>query len=152
MFSTFVANEIHLIPSFHEEGEQFWSAITLEINKMFLQVTYQRSQDAELKKTVFLLSAEQLERLSHMDDIEISEVNLASPGSLNKTGEWRLEPLSKIYVGSEPGKNWQDIFIYLLDDGKKYIDSAMGTEEKDFTQVHCIFNKKTIRKNSPNKK
>ena len=152
MFSTFISNELHLIPSFHNEGEQFWSAITLEINKMFLQVTYQKSQDAELKKIIFLISAEQLEGLSNMKDIEISEVNLASPGSLNKTGKWRLEPLSKIYVGSEPGEDWQDVFIYLLDDGKKYIYSAMGTEEKDFTQVHCIFNKKTTQKKSRNKK
>jgi len=142
MFSTLIENELRFIPTCREEGELFWSSVTLEFDKIFLQVTYQKATVPELQRTILLLTAEQLERLNHYDEVEIVEVNLASPGYLNKTGKWLLEPLSKIYVGFEPEEHLQEAFIYQMDDGQKYIDSALDTEEKNIRKIHCIFDKK----------
>jgi len=142
MFSTLIENELRFIPTCREEGELFWSSVTLEFDKIFLHVTYQKATVPELQRTILLLTAEQLERLSCFDEVEIVEVNLVSPGYLNKTGKWLLEPLSKILVGLEPVDHLQEAFIYKMDDGQKYIDSALDTEEKNIRKINCIFDKK----------
>jgi len=143
MFSTIKEDELHFMPFIYKKGQKFWSSIMLEDNKALIQVTYHEPPDDEIPKTAFLQGAEQLERLTNVDELELIEVNLLSPAWLNKKGKWLLDPLSKIFVGSEPGEHWHDVFIYELDNGQKYIESALETKEENVTQITCVFDKKT---------
>lgn len=69
---------------------------------------------------LFLFSPEQLLELASQP-VRIIETNVVSPGYLNGTERWQMEPLSEIRVGIDPNHDGQrEIFVLVITSGRRY--------------------------------
>ena len=134
MFETHVEGEIPLPAEFGYPNVRAWSYVHCHLFAPWLhvvrQVTYQDKGGGEpyvLQDMLFLAEVGQLVELQAIPQVKIVSVDLMSPGPLNGTGHWKLEPLAEIWEGLVPmGFGPRRAFVYVLEDGRRYLDDAFS--------------------------
>ncbi|MEB2651466.1 hypothetical protein SOP89_08775 [Pseudomonas siliginis] len=112
MFETYEAARLPALPSFERDTTR-WAFIAQAANREWFYVTHQYFQDGDpecvcsqqfmIPDAIGLMSLIQ----SSTDCAFVSEVQLVSPGWLNASEGWRMEPLNRlIYVPSEEGRSY----------------------------------------------
>lgn len=142
MFETNDQAEIPLPPEICEPGERAWSYVRSRLHVPWLHVVYSRTceEDGEtvtLREMLFLTRVEQLQPLQKIGT-KIVAIDLMSPGHLNGTGRWQLEPLVEIWEGTVPQTEDQRAYVYVLVDGRRYVDAALDTPEGELMNRHCV--------------
>ena len=104
-------------------------------------------EDGELyavQETLFLAQVQQLAQVQGIPRINIVSIDLMSPGQLNGTGHWKLEPLAEIWEGLVPMEHGnQRAFVYVLEDGRRYFDAAPDAAESDLIDKHRVIKVRT---------
>ncbi len=101
MFETYEAARLPALPSFERDTTR-WAFIAQAANREWFYVTHQYFQDGDpecvcsqqfmIPDVIGLMSLVQ----SSTDVAFVSEVQLVSPGWLNATETWRMEPLKRL--------------------------------------------------------
>lgn len=143
MFETHDHAEIPLHLEFRDAGERLWAYVRTRLHVPWLHVVYglTHEEDGEsytLRETLFLSEAEQLEQLRQQPRLSLVSVDLMSPGHLNGTGRWQLEPLAEIWEGTVPQTESQRAYVYVLADGRRYADAALDTPEGELRNKRCV--------------
>jgi len=89
------------------------------------------AQDAghEVKKS-FIVPEERvldLVRLQGAPRVWIESISIISPGHMNGSEGWQMNTLAAIWTAVEPDAPSQHANVYELDDGRRYVRSALGT-------------------------
>jgi len=98
MFETY---DTARLPSFFaKDGEYLWSYVGIHLQYAWFQVTYRITvEDAvDISETLFLSHVEQLMEITKRDNIKIEFVDLVSPGYMNGSKRWKMEPLREIWL------------------------------------------------------
>ena len=143
MFETHDSAELPIPHGLGDPGERAWSYV---VNRLFVpwmhvvrRVTYE--EDGEpyaLHETLFLTRVEQLLQLQKDPKAKVVAIDLASPGQLNGTGRWKLDPLAEIWEGIEPGTDGQKAYVYVLENGARYLDSALASSESELRNLRRL--------------
>jgi len=142
VFQTNKAAEVFIPFELSNNEIQAWDYIQYRLNMYWLQVTYSIVNDdgEESHNTIFLAHLEHLTQLRSMSGLTFYDVYLVSPNHMNGGKGWKMETLKEIYLGQEPGSEYeQEAYIFILDNGNRYVQSYMGSEENDLTQKELIF-------------
>lgn len=139
MFETHVEGEIPIPAEFGAPSVRAWSYVLCRLFKPWLHVVRQVPYPAdeggeafELQETLFLSHVEQLPPVMRVPGARIVSIDLMSPGQLNGSGYWKLEPLAEIWEGVVPSKRGdQRARVYVLEDGRRYFDAAPEAAESD---------------------
>lgn len=106
------------------ENRDVWTYVNLPLNRPWFYAMYSVNLlEGGIDETVLLSSVDQVTDLLHQcsTEIKVRQLMLVSPGSLNQTGHWRMEPLKEIWRGQlTDGGNQIDMFR--LADGRHYIN------------------------------
>lgn|GEM_PF-4617485 len=71
-----------------------------------------------------VLDLAQLHRDPH---IWVESVLMVSPGFMNGSSDWQMNSLAAIWTSVEPDAPSQYATVYELDDGRRYVRSALGS-------------------------
>ena len=142
MFESYKEAEVEIANHFLDEGNQVWEYIFRRLHTSWFHVVVSPSEkeSEHCSKIFFLSSVDDLQILQLDKSLIISELSIVIPGRMNGTKTWKMELLEKILVGFEPDLgNEQQIFVYELNNGRRVIDSAMNTPEKDIIDLDVVF-------------
>jgi hypothetical protein len=95
-----------------------------------------RDVEHEPKKS-FIVPEERvldLVRLQNVPRLWIESISIISPGYMNGSAGWQMNPLAAIWTASEPDEPSHEATLYELDDGRRYVQSAFGTALKSLVQ------------------
>jgi len=121
-------------------GGQFWSHVTLKLDAPWFHIAFniQSSNGSIRQNVIFVTDIKDLVDLNNDKLFEIEQVYLVSPGHINKYGKWMMEPVSEILAGLEPEYDLL-AYIYVLENGNRYMDSDLGTREQQLMDVKPIY-------------
>ena len=88
----------------------------------------------QFHQTIHLTTLNQL-----LDIRTIFQVDLVIPGHMNKQDRWQMHPLKEIIQAVEPGTEGQTAYVYVLENGERYVHSNMGTLETDLIDAKIRF-------------
>lgn len=117
--------------------EQYWAAAELALCHPWFLVTFRHTQETdatdtlEITRTILLSNVTDVEHWAHQEQggsMQLESVLLVSPGHLNGTDGWRMEPLSAVWTAEEPSTGGQMVDIYETRAGVKYVHSMLGTQ------------------------
>ena len=122
------------------DDSHLWSHVSLRIHVPWFYVTYSMDYDDGSKRVniLFVSNINDLVSMNSETSIQVEQVYLVSPGHLNKSEEWLMEPIGEILVGLEP-KHDQAVYIYIVKNGNRYIDSALGSKEAVLRDITTIY-------------
>ena len=95
----------------------------------------------EVGKTVFLAdirSVEQFVSNECSESILFDAVQIVTPGQINGSTHWKMEPLKAVWLSSEPGMD-QTADIFETFDGVFYSNSTLGTPVNELTERKIRF-------------
>lgn len=122
------------------EGKHVWTFVGLVVNRPWFLVTY--SREGEGCETLLLSSVDQVVDVlaKHRQEINVDQLQLVSPKSLNRSENWLMEPLSEVWRSAAENDK---VMVYYLEDGRCYIDSFRLPESSQTGDLACIirFNK-----------
>ncbi|MDO8777963.1 MAG: hypothetical protein Q7K57_56455 [Burkholderiaceae bacterium] len=121
-------------------AEQYWAAAELALCRPWFLVTFRHTQakddaDAfEMTRTMLLSNVKDIECWVQQEkggSLQLESVLLVSPGPLNGTQSWKMEPLSAVWTAEEPSAAGQVVDIYETKAGVKYARSMLDTPIED---------------------
>lgn len=118
-----------------DPSEQYWVAAELALRHPWFLVTLRHTEalddeDAVITRTMLLSNVKDVERLAHPETdgpMQFESVFVITPGHLNGTEEWKMEPLNAVWVAEEPSATSQVVEIYETKGGVKYARSMLET-------------------------
>lgn len=138
----FETNEAARLPSFFaNDGEYLWSHIGIHLQHAWLQVSYRITveNDQDISETILLSHVDQLIEMQNRDNIKIAFVDLVSPGYVNGSDRWKMEPLREIWLcASDKWPNQQE-YVFLLESGARYKGLGAASSENEFHEDRLIF-------------
>lgn len=139
MFKTYQSAEV--FNPFAEANEKYWSYAEMGLHLPWFYVQYSRNFDDESCHSMFIFSRiEQLQELAENPSVKIIEVNVVTPGYINKSDSWQMGRLTKILkgMGVLEGSD-APIFIYVLTDGTEILYSLAGGRATKHTKFETVF-------------
>lgn len=122
-------------------GGHVWSYANLTHEKVWFYASYQvrKSETSAWPETILLSSVDQVSELyrGFQGLIEDVQLMLVSPGRVNHSDAWKMDALKEIWCGRDP-ESQDSVFIYELDDGRRYIDSHRAVDCSELLELECI--------------
>lgn len=101
-------------------------------------VTRHREDQDYTSQTVLVSSTEQLLAFPLEDgDFSVLEIQLVSPGWINGTGRWKMEPLTEIWRAREK-ESGQLADIFVLQNRSRYAVTALGPVESELDNPRLV--------------
>lgn len=144
MFETNDGAEISIPPVFGEPGVRMWSYVKRRLHMPWFHVVcrfmYEDDEEAyALNQMMFLTRVEQLLQLQQEGPrIQMVAIDLMSPGHMNGTARWKLEPLVEIWEGTKPETDGQPAYVYVLENGTRYPFSALSDHASDLRHMRRV--------------
>ncbi len=143
MFETHDSAELPIPPGLGDPGIRMWSYVVCRLFVPWIHVVRRvnHEEDGEpyaLHETLFLTHVEQLLQLQGDPEVKIVTIDLVSPGHLNGSDRWKLEPLAEIWEGIEPGTDVQMAHVYVLKNGARYLDSGLASSESELRNLRRL--------------
>ena len=142
MFETYSHAKVVMPEELRSPDEQAWWYVKLSLHIPWFYVTCEidYGNDEILNQMLLITQVKHLVDINKSKTIKIKEVDLVTPGQINGEGKWKMSPLSEIWIGGEPGiEHYQEASLFVLEDGKEYIDSALNTEKKNLLDLTRVF-------------
>ncbi len=144
MFKTDASNKIDLISNDVEYG---WEHVSLFFQHYWLYVTYEildknnadRAKNEIPTETVIFWRIRHLIELSKASSVKIKFVDLGSPGYMNGSERWKMEPLREIWLCADPAKPDTPCKFFVLENGIRYKDLMGGETVEGFKEDQLIF-------------
>ena len=145
MFETHESSRLGVPPECDTPFVTVWASVFTRTQTPWLHVAYKTLGMSEDSVTViiFLRHPEQLAEMKEYKRVEIIEVNLVSPAYLNGFDRWGMEELDEILEADEPATGHRQVaHIFVLTGGKRYVDSALDTNENKLLNPRSLFKAK----------
>ena len=141
----FVTYEEHKTPfsGIFGDGEMHWRAAELALQRLWFLVSVSDfesldSRDSFRASRTMLLSriadVEELAELESASHLQLESVFIVTPGHVNGTNRWKMEPLRASWKADEPSAPDLLADIYETAEGATYVDSVLGTSAKKLTR------------------
>lgn len=146
LFQTHETDSACIPPGLAQDGWNYWSAIRLMGQVRWFIVTFwSGSQEDRCKETMFLIDTGHLFWLSEptTSGVDVDEIYVVTPGHMNGTASWAMEPLSEVWSATGPqGVNAR---LLVTRAGRRYVDCNLAESEAELSDLKC-----RIRLSGPN--
>lgn len=147
MFETYSNAKVVIPEELKDPGEQAWwyVKLSLHIPWFYVSCDFDYGNDEVLTQMLLMTQVKHLVEAKKSKAFKIKHVDIVIPMKMSQKSNWKMYPLSEIWVGSEPGiEHYQEAFIFILENGKEYIDSGLNTGRKDLLDLTKIFSQNYI--------
>lgn len=142
MFETNAFARIPVPIGLYGDGEDLWTYVALNIHMPWFHVVHETTGEGNYlsKSMLFLSRVEQILFLQQQTDSTILQIDLVSPGYMNGTGLWKMEPLKEIWKGLESdSKHKQGAHVFVLMSDERYCDSSLQSPETQLQDMRLVF-------------
>lgn len=140
MFQTADSSRNPIFSSLAGEGRHVWSAVTLPLNRPWFFVPYTSlTEDGPHTSSIMVDSTSQITELTCLigDQFRLDDVLLVSPGWVNHTDGWKMEPLEAVWEGQDPIRGTK-VQMFCLTDGRRYLGTPMDVEPSSLVDLVCV--------------
>ncbi len=118
----FETHDVAKLPFIAEPGEHYWSYVFIHLNCPWFLAEFSTCQEYgySLAQTAIFSNVSQLTTLARRNDIQLRYVELSSPGHINGTDRWQMEPLREIRARASNKNQANSELVFLLENGKCY--------------------------------
>jgi hypothetical protein len=116
--------------------EQRWTVTEMPVDLPWFLVTFRHvesidgSDAFEITRTVLLSDLKDLEPWAHLEtegSLHLESVQVITPGYVNGTHDWKMDPLKAVWTAEEPSVAGEIVEIYETTAGVKYAYSFLET-------------------------
>lgn len=137
MLQTVKDAELKLLSALHDADVHLWSYGTLAtFSPWFYIVTERKHERSSYRDTWLLFHIDQL--IEAYESGLICEAHLVSPGNLNRHGCWQMDSLKQVISGEEPREEGQQAYVYVLQNGERYVHGYLESKEEDLENRHVV--------------
>lgn len=123
---------------FGPDGTKQWMYVELVLATPWFCVQFWQAEDeARIRRTLHLSNHQQLLSLLDIEDIEITNVDVALPSYYTGKEGWTMQPLRAIWRGTAPDGMTQE--VYVSRSGKRFAPHHGGMHEQDLADRQRIF-------------
>lgn len=122
------------------ENEHVWSFVTLAVNAPWYFATYEDEIDGEILRLDIMLSTYQqvADLLSKQSSsFRVTDLLLATPGHVNKSDNWQLDPLEEVMIGVDSQTKFK-FSVYRLANGTSYSDYIASSDSADQDNLQTV--------------
>lgn len=140
MFSTVDLCSVELPPLFPDYGQRYWNSVRLCLQIPYFYVNCHQSDADDHPTGMFLLShVDQLTEIMRDQTLQASGARLLSPDRLNHSGDWQLEELSSIWVGTEQSDAGPRLaHVFEVSGGARYLDAVHTSTEAGIADLRLL--------------
>lgn len=142
MFETHEAARVDVPAGLADEGEYVWEFIYSRLHMHWFHVVAENTHEVDGYRELrifYFIRVEDLLAITESPDWEVTEADLMSPGHMNGTGRWAMDPLVKILKGRESRMEHEQYgYVFVLENGERYAWSFSNCEE-DLTDLKSIY-------------
>lgn len=137
MFLTEAHHQIQPFPAL-DKGMSFWRQMALASVSCRLWIEVERTADSD-RAQVLIAAPSEMDQLAR--DWAIRRAGLLSPGHLNGTGRWSLDPLAQMWMcqASLPGGDTCRGWIHVLEDGRELADCSGMESVFEFHKTRQVY-------------
>lgn len=140
MFETVPSAELPSFPLSEAEGGpiHLWSYVMQGLNMPWYHVELTGNSTSRLLFASHLEQWMPLIGKKKRGSVRVSSVRLVSPGWMNGSGAWRMEPLIEVWRGDEKEAE-QSADVFVVEGGRRYTFSMMGSQESQLKGLSKIY-------------
>ncbi|AYC32987.1 hypothetical protein D3880_11675 [Pseudomonas cavernae] len=145
MFQTFPSAQIQFLPLFGEK-HLLWSMVEHDIHRPWFYVTVVNLYgDLDMRSMVMAGNEDSLQEIlqSQQADCYVEGVMVATPGHVNGTARWQLEPLEKLVAYREKGGG--SSLVYSITDGRTYVMGEQSLVRDDHPDQEMLYSTGMLR-------
>ncbi|WP_372028442.1 hypothetical protein [Pseudomonas kurunegalensis] len=146
MFRTIESHRVG-VPGMFGEGESMWYAVTRYMETHYFHLTIALNGGERRGRYLMKLDDERLLQrvlVSQSDEAYVKSIRVVTPGHINGTGDWLMEPLARAVVGQD--RNECSVSVLTVESGQVYHTSqAERFEVEDLVEETLIFLPSMIR-------
>ena len=158
MFITTSAFRSPLSDLLRDPTEQYWVAAELALQHPWFLVTFRHSElnedgnAFEANRTMLLSNVRDVENLAQQETggtLHFESAYVITPGHLNGTDGWKMEPLNAVWMAEEPSAVGQVAEIYETRAGLKHVRSMLETPIEELRNAIVRFrlpNRESVNK------
>lgn len=122
------------------EDSSYWGYVKLHLHTPWFYCVYQTEDEdgGEFRHMILLSHHAQLQDMSHMDGIEIVEVQVVLPAHITNQGRWIMSPLASIWEGEMPGEDYTEC-VYVTLSGHRFSFNGKVTNENQLADKRILF-------------
>ena len=120
-----------------DPADHFWVAAELALSNPWFLVRFRITETAEGEdacprtRTMLLTDVQDVESMAKNEPdeplLQLESVQIVSPGHLNGTEGWKMEPLTAVWTAEEPSDARHLVHIYEIEGGVRYATSGLET-------------------------
>lgn len=140
MFQTVDSTRDPVFSALAGEGRHVWSAVSLPLNRPWFFVSYTCfTEDGPHTSSIMVDSASKILEIAGLigDQVRLDDVLLVSPGWVNQTTGWKMEPLAAIWEGQDPLRSVK-AQIFVLTDGRRYLETPLASDPSSLVDLVCV--------------
>lgn len=148
----FVTYEEHRAPFLNLFGDDLthWKTAELAFHRLWFLVSLSQFEppiDGDsfgLNRTMLISKIADVEELAQMEattnQLQLDSVMIVTPGHVNGTNRWKMEPLRAVWRAEEPSAPGQ-VDVYETAEGVMYVDSGLDIPPKRLRKkiLRCTF-------------
>lgn len=148
MFETRPSSEIP-IPQTLGGDSKFWTHVQLHLHMPWFYLIVGGGMSSEI---ILATRPEQWVGLSEaLPGRRIEKIHLVSPGWLNGSDGWKMEPLRQLWTATDQESD-SAVTIYVVETGARYIDSLSCASEERLVNTMLMFESSAKGKRRPKRK
>ena len=140
MFKTIESHRVG-VPGMFGEGESLWYAVTRYMETHYFHLTIALNGAERRWHYLMQLDDERLLQrvlVTQSDEAYVKSIRVVTPGHINGTGDWLMEPLARAVVGQD--RNECSVSVLTVESGQVYHTSqAKLFEVEDLVEETLIF-------------
>jgi hypothetical protein len=154
MFTTYDAAEVTMPHAFRIEGSRDWMFVEKSTSSRWFLIRYETSKGRRRKVTdLFVSNPQDIVQIAELENSQILEVQIVTPGQLNNQGRWVMEPLKEIWLGLEPDiDHHQTATLFVTESGTRYTDSWLSTPPDALSDLKLLYRYRRARRRTPKPK
>lgn len=128
-------------PIFDDGSECWWSYVKLPLFEPYFQIVCgSLGESRGSLQTLFIQTIDQVLSILRDPVIDVTSVQLVSPGYMNGSGSWQIDELCAVYRGIESQSEdfTQYAFLYVVANGSRYLESCVANTESGLSGLEVI--------------
>ncbi len=124
MLSTHMHDQVTVPITFGNAEVMTWRRVTIDVYASYFLVNYKIQENGRWSGQTMLLHFERdlisfFDAVQEQQGIQIRQIALLSPSTMNSSNGWMLETLSEIWCATH-AKGKYPVLSYVTDDGRRY--------------------------------
>lgn len=118
-------------------GEHFWGVVSFVLYQPWFHATFsvEDKNGNRFQRNIMLMNVAQLIELTQRDEMKLEFVDVVTPGYINGTERWRMEPLREVWLRKQEDDKNENHYehVFILENGERYSNLAVPPIDRSST-------------------